>query len=237
MKKLLLSIASALTLTLSAQPVLNVTLDSPTNGSSITAGTAFNFNVTVTNSGNQNHLGMPSDTVIYFPLFNGNLLATSGGGVVAWYMSDAISASGGTATASKSLNVSGGSSGTLEICAGIIYGGDSYTTTAQLDTSNNCANVNYSAMAIGELRLTETFDNSFYSNEVYYVQVSSRVDLVNPTIEIVDISGRTVKHINLTADGGEISQEISVSDLPQGVYIVRLNTTKGLISINKIIKQ
>ncbi len=237
MKRILLAFTVLATLTLSAQPVLNITLDSPLNGASITAGTAFNFDVTISNSGNQNHTGTASgDTVIYFPLFNGSLLGSSGGGVVAWYYDASISSSG-SGTDSKSLNIQGGSSGPLEICAGMLYFGSSYGTATLGDTSANCANVNYTAMNISELRLTETFDNSFYNNNIYFVQVSSRVDLINPSIEMVDISGRLVKQISLTANGGEINQEISMVDMPAGIYIVRLKTDKGLISINKIMKQ
>jgi hypothetical protein len=54
---------------------------------------------------------------------------------------------------------------------------------------------------------------------------------------MVDISGRLVKQVNLNANGGEINEEITMSDLPAGIYIVRLKTDKGLISINKIMKQ
>ncbi len=237
MKRILLSLSILATLTLSAQPVLEISLDSPSSGDNITAGAAFDFDVTISNTGNQNHLGTATgDTVIYYPLFNGQLLGSSGGGVVAWYYDPAISSSG-NGSDSKSLNIQGGSSGSLEICAGMLYFGSSYSSATLGDTSSTCANVNYAAMNISELRLTETFDNSFYNSNIYFVQVSSRVDLINPSIELVDISGRLVKQTSLNANGGEINQEISMADLPAGIYIVRLKTDKGLISINKIMKQ
>ncbi len=236
MKKFLLSLAVVATLGASAQGDLSVSITSPGNGSSITAGTAFDFNGTVTNNGTMAHNGFAGgDTIVYAPLFNGSFLGTSGGGVVAWYMTDMIGA-GGNASFSQSLNIQGGSSGPIEICAYIEAFGTSYTGFIQ-DTSANCANVTYdNGMAIGEIRLKETFDNSFFSNGKYIVQVSSRINLINPSIEIVDINGRVVFLTDLTANGGEIRDELDLNTLANGMYIVRLRTEQGLISINKIMK-
>jgi hypothetical protein len=67
--------------------------------------------------------------------------------------------------------------------------------------------------------------------------VTSKALLVNPTIEIIDISGKAIIAETLPSDGETIEQDISIAHLPTGIYIVRLKTDKGLISINKISKQ
>jgi hypothetical protein len=231
MKRTLLSLAIAASFAAYAQPNLSVVLTSPTGGSTITAGAQFSFDVTINNTGSTGHLGFPADTVIYFPLFNGSFL-NGANGPVAWYMGDPIAAAGNV-TRQQTLAIQGGASGTLEICAGILNFGSSYTGD-QLDTSNTCANVTYNAMSIGDLRMQETFDNSYHYNGTYYVQVSSRINLLNPVMEIVDLSGRTIKHIALNADGGEINETVSMEDLVGGIYIVRLSTDTGLISTNKV---
>ncbi|MDX5447327.1 MAG: T9SS type A sorting domain-containing protein [Bacteroidota bacterium] len=238
MKKLLLSLFVAAGFGMTAQPVINVTLTSPTSGSTITAGTNFNFDVTIANAGSSNHLGAAAgDTIIYLPLFNGSPLGTSGGGIVAWYMNDPINA-GANVTRSQSLSVSGGSSGNLEICAMTLAFGSSYGSNTDLDTSDACANVTYNAtMSVGEIRLQETFDNSFYMDGIYYISVSSRVALNNPVLRVVNISGQIVKEVYLNANSGNIEQMLDVADLPTGIYIVRMETDNGLISINKFSKQ
>lgn len=231
MKKTLLAFAFVTSIAAIAQPNLSVVLTSPTTGSTITAGTQFAFSVTINNTGSSNHLGMPADTLIYFPLFNGNLLQGSSGPIF-FVVSDPITANGNI-TRSQNLGIQGGSTGALEICAGILSFGLSYSGD-QLDTSNTCANVSYNSMFIGELRMHETSDNSYYNNGNYFVQVSSIVSLINPVMEIVDLSGRTIKRVVLAADGGEINQIVNVEDLTTGIYVVRLSTDKGLISNSKI---
>lgn len=237
MKKLLLSLSVLFTLGAFAQPDMEITLTSPSSGDMITAGTAWNFDVTITNVGNASHLGEAGgDTIIYFPLFNGQLLPTSGGGAVAWYGNANALAANGSFTESQMLNISGGSSGPIEICAGTLVFGTSYTTDNR-DTSDACANVTYTnSMNLRELRLTETFDNSFYSNGMYYARVSSKNNLVNPRIEFVDISGRVVLTQEVASNGGEASEDIDLKMLPTGIFIVKLYTEEGLISINKMMK-
>jgi len=235
MKKTLLSLFVAMGTLAFAQPNLTVTLNSPTNGSTINAGTAFNFEITIQNSGNASHLGFPADTVAYWPLFNGQPLGNGQGGTVGWYSPDAIAANANVVR-THSLNVSGGSSGQLTVCAYIRMGGSSYTGFVR-DTTDNCSGVTYNAtMSIGDFQLKEIFDNSFYSGGVFYAQLSSSRTLVNPTLEIIDISGRTLKHLNLTANGNEVNEKINVEDLPHGIYVTRISHSKGLISVAKFAK-
>lgn len=87
---------------------MKVTLDAPTNNSTINAGQAFTLGITIQNTGIASHLGFPADTVIYWPLFNSQPLGNGQGGVVGWYMQDAVAANA-SVQRSHSLNVSGGS--------------------------------------------------------------------------------------------------------------------------------
>lgn len=234
MKKVLLSACVAMGLVASAQPVISVAVTSPANGSTIVAGTQFAYGVTITNTGNMAHAGFPGDTIIYAPLVNGSFLNNGQGSAVAWYMADPIPA-GGNVAKSQNLNLSGGQSGPLEFCAVVISKGTSYTVSKS-DTGSVCGTTTYNAMGFGDFQLMETFDNSFYNNGTYFVQVSSANNLVNPELTIVDISGRIVKNVKLTANGGEINETVNVEDLNTGMYIVRLSTVKGLISNVKFVK-
>jgi hypothetical protein len=165
-------------------------------------------------------------------LFNGSPLGNGQGGTVAWYMSDPLAA-GSNTSRTQTLTVQGGSSGNLTICAYIRMGGASYTGFVR-DTTDNCAGVTYnSAMSVTDFQIQETFDNSFYNNGTYYVQISSARTLVNPKLEILDISGRMVKQVLLQSEGGEASENVSVQELPHGMYFARLSTDKGLISVVK----
>lgn len=234
MKRILLLGVLALSLTLSAQPVLTVTLDDPMAGANLSSGVQFAWTITISNTGTATHKSPAGgDTCLYAPTVNGNLL-TSGGQPAVFLLADSIPA-GGSVSRTLNITLTGGTTGTLDICGLIEFSGSNYSGSTQED---DCATINWSAgISVGELRMQETFDNSYYSNGNYVVSVSSKGDIIGPVLEMVDISGRTVKVVELGTDGSEINQVVSMAALPQGIYIVRLKAQEGLISINKIIKQ
>lgn len=115
-------------------------------------------------------------------------------------------------------------------------GGASYTGFVR-DTTGNCSSVTYNAsMSVGNFELKDVFDNSFYNGGIYYVQLSANRTIVNPAIEIMDISGRSVLNRSLTAFGKEVNENISVENLPKGIYIVRITQQSGIISVARFVK-
>jgi hypothetical protein len=228
MKKFLLSFAVLATFAVMAQPAFEITLVSPANGSSIQANQLWPVTVTIKNIGNVAHAGFPADTIIYAPTFNGSIIPG-----IAWYVSDPVGV-GATITVNDTTGIQGGASGVINMCAYMEASGAAYTATASA-TSVTCNDVNYdNLMAIGEMQLAQTFDKSFFSNGMYHVEVTSKVALNNPSIEVVDINGRVVLIQDLYSEGGNISDLVSFEGLAKGMYIVKLGTVDGLISINKI---
>jgi hypothetical protein len=234
MKNVLLGLFVLAAFAISAQPDLSVTLDAPTSGANINSGTQFTWTITITNSGNATHeTPANGDSCLYAPSVDGQLL-NNGGQPAIFLLADPIPA-GQSVSRTLNITLTGGSSGQLEVCGLISASGTSYSVT---DTASDCASVNYNAgMSVGELRIQQTFDNSYNSVDQYHVRVTSKALLVNPTIEIIDISGKAIIAETLPSDGETIEQDISIAHLPTGIYIVRLKTDKGLISINKISKQ
>ena len=228
MKKLLLSFAVLATFAVMAQPAFEITLVNPANGSSIQANQLWQVQVTIKNVGNVAHAGFPADTIVWAPTFNGSIIPG-----IAFYSADPIPV-GSTITVTDTTGIQGGASGTINMCAYMEARGAAYTSLVSA-TSVACNDVNYSnGMAIGEMQLAQTFDNSYFSNGMYHVQVTSKVDLNNPSIEVVDINGRVVLVQDLYSEGGNITDLVSFEGLAKGMYIVKLGTVDGLISINKI---
>ncbi len=228
MKKILLSLAVFAAIATMAQPAFEITVVSPADGSSIQANQVWNFEVTIKNVGNTDHLGFPSDSIAYAPTFNGNLISG-----IAWLVSDPISA-GATITVSDSTGIQGGTSGVINICGYMEARGSSYTSLVSA-TSALCNDVTYdNLVSIGEIKLAQTFDESYYSNGVYHVKVTSKVELNSPSLEVVDINGRTVLVQDLFSENGNINDIVPLEGLAKGIYMVKLGTVDGLISVNKI---
>jgi hypothetical protein len=233
MKKILLSFTVLATLALSAQPVLDVTLDSPQAGSTLTSGGTFQWDITIANTGNAIH-NTPAngDTCIYYPTVDGLLISVNGV-TQAFIIADPIPA-GQSITRTRSYIFSGGTSATWNVCGRIQVSGTSY---AGVVNDSSCVDITYNAMSTGDLVIASYADESYYSNSVYHVKVLAANKMLRPTFEMVDISGRTVKQVNLESDGLNVDQEVYVGDLPAGVYFVRLSTASEFISVNKMLKQ
>lgn len=228
MKKLLLSFTILATFATLAQPAFEVVLVTPANGSTIQAGQLWQYEVTIKNTGNAAHAGFPTDTIIVAPTFNTQIIPG-----IAWFVPDPI-AVGATYTFTDTTGIQGGQPGTINICGILQAAGASYTGLYST-TSAVCHDVYYgTGISIGELQLAQTFDNSYFSNGIYHVNVTSEVELNAPSIEVLDINGRIVLEQDLSAGNGIIEDKVSLEDLVKGMYIVKLGTVDGLISVKKI---
>jgi hypothetical protein len=232
MKRFLLACTVLATLSLTAQPVLEVTLDSPQQGATIVSGGTFQWDITVSNTGNATHNSPANgDSCIYYPTVNGSLISVNGQ-TQAFLIADPIPA-GQSVMRSRAYIFSGGTSGNWNVCGRILYFGSSYT--GELEDSS-CVDVTYNSMSMDEFVVASYVDDSYYSNGMYHVRLLSAENMNQPKIEIIDISGRTVVEANLVGDNRSIEQDVDVSGLPQGVYIVRLRTADEVINVRKVLK-
>lgn len=240
MKKLLLSsLFASLSLFAIGQADVAITLDSPTANANLVSGTSFNFDVTITNIGAEPIDA--NDTVIVFPTANGSLISTQSGAPLAWIVPGAIAANGGTGTFSQSLSLTGGSTGTLDICAVVGVLGAGWSGVTESDTTNNinCATVNWSAGGIGisEFKLVTLTDNSFYSNGYYNVRLNSANAHSSIKFELISLTGKVVQSQEINTFGSEVSEDIRLNAPSNGVYIARLTSQGKAISTKKVVIQ
>jgi len=59
----------------------------------------------------------------------------------------------------------------------------------------------------------------------------------NAQVQIMSITGQIVKTINTTSAGQNFYQEINISDLTSGVYVVAIQTEKGISAAQKVFVQ
>ena len=64
------------------------------------------------------------------------------------------------------------------------------------------------------------------------VNISSDVNAIISTIEMLDLNGRVIKSQKINATEGQIS----VSDLATGMYMMKITTDQG-VAVKKIVKQ
>ena len=236
MKNLLLSALFLVSFAAFAQPDIEVKLISPPSGGSFTAGVAFNFDVRIINKGTVN-IGA-NDSILYAPVINNSFI--NSGGVPLVFLGQTAIAAGDSAMLSESLNLTGGSTGTVTFCAfGLAVLGPGWTGVPESDTTNNlgCNQVNYNAGGIGtsEFTLVEFVDESYYSNGVYHVEMRDAVITSQPVIRVYNITGQEVIASELVANGKSISQEVSLNTLNQGVYIVQVLSGSNSLSTRKIV--
>ncbi len=220
MKKALLALLLGGSLSVVAQNDIEVKMTSPSASGTITAGTAFNLDLTIKNTGNVDIDA--NDSIIFYPTINGSLIGTSNGGVVAYYEPGPL-----LPTASKNvtrqMNISGGSSGSWTFCGvGEIWGAG-WTGVVESNTANNeeCVTLTYDAGTVGisELRLTEAFDYSYYSNGIYYVRMDNQTIVSTPELVLYSITGKEVLRVALESNNVSIDQQVEISGLPNGVYL------------------
>lgn len=235
MKNLLLSALFMVSASVFAQPDIEVKLVSPANGGSFSAGVQFNFDVRIVNKGTVAIDAM--DTIFYAPVINGQFV--NAGGVPLIFTQQVAVNTGDSVLLSETLNLSGGSSGTLNFCAIGVVAGNGWTGVTESDTLNNlgCNMVTYNAGTVGSSEFTvNTFvDDSYYANGVYFVQMRDAAVSTEPVLRVYNITGQEVLSTSLTVQGSEINQEVRLSSLNKGVYIVQVTSGSNALSTRKIV--
>lgn len=235
MKNFLLSVLFLISASAFAQPDIEVKLVSPADGSSFTAGVAFNFDVRIINRGTVNIAA--TDTILFAPVINGSFINSGGNPLI--YISQTAISTGDSALLSESLNLSGGASGQLNFCAIGAVNGPGWTGVVEGDTTNNlgCNMVNYDAGAIGtsEFTVVDFVDDSYFANGVYHVEMLDAAITAQPVLRVYNITGQEILRTELRVNGTSISQEVSLNSLNQGVYIVQVLSGSNSLSTRKII--
>lgn len=239
MKKILLStLFTSFSILAIAQANVSVTMDSPVAGANLASGQSFNFDVTITNSGIEPIDIM--DSILIIPTVNGNSIS-SGGGILGWINQDPIAASGGTATYSWPITLTGGADGAINFCAIVAVRGAGWSGVVESDTTDNlsCSTVNWSTGTIGmsEIRLASLEDNSFYNNGVYNVRLTSANSTQKMTFELINLTGKVIQSNTFDVINSEVSEDIALKSPSKGIYIARLTSNGKAISTKKIIVQ
>lgn len=237
MKKLLLSAFSlAFGFGAMAQPDISIRMTSPADNSTITAGTQFNFDVVITNTGNEPIDA--NDTILYAPTINGSLLGNGQGGSVVYGSITSTLAVGDSISFSETLNLSGGQSGTLNFCAIAVVTGQGWSGVTESDTLNNedCASVTYNSgnISTSEFTLASASDNSYFSNGVYHVRLENFAFIDGANVRVINIAGAEVYNTTINSQGNKVEQELNLTSLNGGIYIVQISNGKEIISTKKI---
>lgn len=240
MKKLLLSgLFSALSIFAVAQSDVSVTIDAPTAGANLAAGTAFTFDVTVTNNGTTAITAM--DSIYVIPTVNGSAIGLSNGGILGWIYSQPVASNGGTATFSNSMNLTGGVTGPINMCGVLVMRGPNWTGVVESDTTNNvsCANVNWTNGTIGisEFAIATLTDDSYYSNGVYNVRLNAADAQSNMTFELISLTGKVVQTATFSTKGSQVSEDITLTAPSKGIYIARITSAGKPVSTRKVVVQ
>ncbi len=235
MKNFLLSVLFLVSASAFAQADIEVKLINPPEGGSFVAGVQFNFDVRIVNKGTVDIDAM--DSVLYAPVINGQFI--NSGGVPLIFLSQTPINAGDSLTISESLNLSGGSSGTLNFCAIAAVSGAGWSGVVESDTTNNqdCNSVTYDAGGVGsaEFTVVDFVDNSFFSNGIYHVEMKDAILSGQPVLSVYNITGQPVYSTELNVTGNDISEEISLNSLKKGVYIVQVLSGSHSLSTRKIV--
>lgn len=241
MKKLLFSCAALVSFGVAFAQTpsydLSVEVVQPAASGTITSGQSFTIEVNVNNAGPD---AIPAgDTIGVVPLIGGQPFTNQNNQpfVFAPVLNAPIAANG-SITFDNDFTVSGGNSGSFNICAeliavlGVSAGGE-------LDSSNwaDCNNVSYNAptTSIEEFRQLFTEDKSYYANNTFFVDIktiNSSADRLN--YELINVGGQSILRGQLPINGNDVNDEISIPAVPNGVYIMRLSDNKNFNSTKKI---
>jgi hypothetical protein len=250
MKKIVLSLALAMSFTLAqGQNDLSIDMTSPAAGTTLGPGLGFDFDVSITNLGTQ--AVTSSDTLLYYPLLNGNLLVTTQNGqqvFIVFPITGVTMNTNDVETRSISfggLSINNGSAMNVDFCGGVIGTGPNWSGVTESDTTNNtdCENLPYDP-AGGNVGLAENviftegslpvLDGSYSDGYVFHVNVYNMTSQ-EAVISFVDLTGRTVYREVFQANGSELHTEISLDNLPQGVMLSVLEVDGRQINAKKIV--
>lgn len=234
MKKLLLSGLLASFALFSGAQDIAVTLTSPTANGNVTSGGQFNFDVTITNSGT---IALTTaDSVLIAPRVGGSLLPTQSGAPLIWLVNQDIAANGGTYNFTQPLGLQGGPTGSLEICAVSAVLGSVWDVETDTTNNVNCVTVNYTNnIGLGEISLVTLTDNSFYSNGVFNVRLTSTLGYNSMSFELISLTGKVVQSNTFAVSGSGVSEDIQISAPAKGIYIARLTSNGKPVSTKKVV--
>lgn len=250
MKKIVLCLILALSLSIAhAQNDLSISMSSPSSGTTLGPGLSFDFDVSITNLGTT--AVSANDTVLYYPLLNGNLLVTTQNGqqvAIVFPITGTTMNTNDTENRSISfggLSISNGSAMNVDFCGGVLAIGPNWNGVTESDTTNNisCQNLPYDPNG-GTIGLAENvlfsqgslpvLDGSYSDGSTFYVNV---YNMTSPELQLsfVDLTGRTVYQEVFEVSGSEAHGEISLADLPSGVLLSVIEVDGRQINAKKFI--
>jgi hypothetical protein len=238
MKKILLLVAVfATALSLNAQRTVDieVSLSSPANGDPIRAGKPFDMTFTIKNNGPD--IIKSTDTLATFLVLGNTIQTNTGSAALAG--KDIAKDSSITITRTG-FNVSGGSSGNLQVCALAVLvqrsGADTVIDNTTGGNNVSCATAAYS-VGLGEELNSNKLSASSYPNPVSNegTITYTLVNAENVSVKIFDMAGRMVANVfEGKQDAGEQAVKFDASNLESGIYFYQLNA--GEVSVtNKVI--
>ena len=237
MRKILLALTIGVSSVAFAQPNIKATLSSPAANSTITAGTQFNFDVLIENTGTE--AIDVNDSIIFAPVLNGSFL-TSGGNPVIYLEQQAIPV-GGSVTVTRPLNITGGSSGQVNFCALTAIWGAGWNGVTESDTTDNfpCSTVTYNAggsVGTSEFSIVSPSDDSYFANGTYFVRMTNQSFVSTPTLVVYNIAGVEVFRSELSSNGSAIDQNVAINGLAKGIYVVEIQGLSAK-TVKKIVVQ
>lgn len=242
MKKILLALTLGFSVVGMAQADLSVTLNSPMNNDVIGPNSPFSPSLTYTNLGTE-----PidiNDTLFFSMSIDGNTLSV-GGGSLFYIDSVSLPANGGTYSVNfpaLTLNIPGQAMTTMSFCVDVYAEGAGWTGVTESNTANNqsCATVTYDPNSIGITEYAQAaelnrkaINNSYFANGTFFVRVENASFKSATSLSVYSISGAEVYNVSLSNDGSSINEDVNLSGLNKGIYLVEV---KGLAnrSVKKI---
>jgi len=238
MKRLLLSLSmSLLTIGAFAQLDLAVTsISSPANGTTVTTNSAFPVTFYVTNTGTTTL--NPNDTIYYRIEIDGGIISVGGGQNIFPVLVTSTLAPGDSVqitTGSYSIDFWNFSGGSLANKASFTYGINVRGTTCcpsldDADVSNNLKTITLNNGSLGVDEIVEASTvSSYYANGLLNIESANNNETLN--VSVFNMAGQEVKTAVINTKG-----EVSVSELPNGVYISKITVNGKVESTMKFVK-
>ena len=242
MKKLLLALTLGFSTAGMAQADISVTLNSPMNNDVIGPNSPFSPSFTYTNVGTED-IDI-NDTLFFSMSIDGSPLSI--GGASRFYIdSITVPANGGTYPVNfpaLTLNIPGQAMATMNFCIDVSVEGAGWTGVTEANTTNNqsCATVTYDPSTVGITEHSQVAElnrkvvnNSYFANGTFFVRVENASFKSATSLSVYSISGAEVYNISLSNDGSSINEDVNLSGLNKGIYLVEV---KGLAnrSVKKI---
>jgi hypothetical protein len=210
-----------------AQASISVTLDKPALNDNVIAGTAFDYEITVTNNGST---AISGDTLINIITFDGSYIPTGPSTILGYYEIATI-APGATQTFTHSINLQGGPTGPVNVCAEVLE------NPSSTDTVKSCNMIFYSnPLSTGELSESKIQNNSFYANGTLNIDVINAFGQKDASVSVINVNGQTIAKKAMEVNDGVIDGAISLDNLASGIYIVNIEGSNGVIATQKIMK-